>query len=520
MSTKPSPHDIYDINRRTGALILGRNRLEDYAAKYLTRHCKDALKKPMALPVEQILEKEGLHVVEEKLSNNGDVFGCCVLVESDVPVIDPISNQVVNKRYSAGTILIDPNSEVRLSEGAKRNTLIHEAIHWEKDRTFFQIKMQREAMSREDAQPFMCRTSQSFYTPTAKKDELRWLEWQAHRLAPRVLMPAYTFKLKAEELLRNGFESNKVSCDDLVQALSDFFIVSRESAKYRLLEVGLEHELSRLADYENVFSDINRRDDFATLTPIEAYELIDQSPALASWLDENNYIFVEGYFVLASQDWIVQDGTDLRLTKKAKKNLAKCALNIRAYNARNYTSIKKDLEGIGFLLRAITETDQRLLAFLPSDQRGLPHGPDEVYKAFTDQLFDIEDDDTFQDMLTTQSVTLCECLSYLMECKGIGSAKVFMEATMLHENYFGKIQRNEYNNMGKDNLMAVCVGLKLGIRTVYKLFAKSDHNLKDSEEPYKTHLKIIDKVPGLSIADFNGALSARGLPKLGSKTRD
>lgn len=520
MSTKPSPHDIYDINKRTGALILGRNRLDDYAAKYLTRHCRDALKKPMALPVEQILEEEGLRVVEENLSNNGDVFGCCVLAESEVPVIDPATNQVVYKHYSAGTILIDPNSEVRLSEGAKRNTLMHEAIHWEKDRTYFQIKMQREAMSREDAQPFMCRTSQSFYTPTAKKDELRWLEWQAHRLAPRVLMPAYTFKLKAEELLHNDSESNKVSCDDLVQALSDFFIVSRESAKYRLLEIGLEHELSKLADYENVFSDINHRDDFATLTPIEAYELIGQSPALASWLEENSYIFVDGYFVLTSPDWIVQDGIDLKLTKKAKKNLAKCALNIRAYSVRNYTSFKKDLEGLGFLLRTITETDQRLLTFLPSDQRELPHDPDEVYKAFADQLFDIEDDDTFQDMLTTQSVTLCECLSYLMERKGIGSARVFMEATMLNENYFGRIKRNDYNAIGKENLMAVCVGLKLGARTVIKLFEKSDHNLKENVEPYKTCLKIIDKLPGLSIADFNGALAARGLPELGSKTRD
>lgn len=128
MSTKPSSQDIFDINKRTGALILGSNRLDDYAAKYLTRICKDALKKPMALPVEQILEKEGLHIVEEKLSNNGDVFGCCILLDSDVPVIDRVTNQVVYKHYLAGTILIDPDSEVRLSEGARRNTLIHEAI--------------------------------------------------------------------------------------------------------------------------------------------------------------------------------------------------------------------------------------------------------------------------------------------------------------------------------------------------------------------------------------------------------
>lgn len=515
--------EILDVDKRTGALIIGSKRLDDYATKYLTQRCPEALKSPMALPVDKIIDDENLNVVEAKLSRNGDVFGCCVLLDSEIPIIDPATGNTTPSFYQAGTILIDPDSECRHSEGAMRNTLIHEALHWEKDRRYFQIKTMHENMIRTDAKAFLCRSSGTRRKPNAHqsaKNNFDWLEWQAHRLAPRVLMPAYTFKLKAEELLHDGSETNKASCDDLVQALSDFFIVSRESVKYRLIEVGLEHELSKLADYENVFSNINHKDDFAALTPTEAYELIDKSPVLASWLEENNYIFVEGYFVLASSDWIVQDGLDLKLTKKAKKNLAKCALNIRAYNIRNYTSFKKDLEGNGFLLRTITETDQRLLSFLPSDQRELPHDPDEVYKAFVNQLFDIEDDDTFQDMLTTQSVTLCECLSYLMERKGIGSAKIFMEATMLNENYFGRIKRNDYNTIGKENLMAVCVGLKLSTRTVIKLFEKSDHNLKENVEPYKTCLKIIDKLPGLSIADFNGALAARGLPELGSKIRD
>lgn len=514
--------EILDVDKRTGALIIGSRRLDDYATKYLTKRCPEVLKSPMALPVEKIIEDESLNVVEAKLSRNGDVFGCCVLLDSEIPIIDPATGNATSKFYKAGTILIDPDSECRRSVGAMRNTLIHEALHWEKDRKYFQIKAMRENTTRTDANAFLCRSSGSRRKPNAQqsaKNNFDWLEWQAHRLAPRVLMPAHTFKLKAEELLHEEPESNGITCDDLVQALSDFFIVSRESVKYRLLEVGLEHELSKLPDYESVFSDINHKDDFVALTPTEAYELIDQSSVLASWLKENHYLFVEGYFVLASHDWVMQDGVDLKLTNKAKKNLARCALNIRAYNVRSYANFKKDLDGAGFLLRSITEADQRLLAFLPADQRDLPHEPDEVYKAFADQLFDIEDDDTFQDMLTTQSVSLCECLSYLMERKGIGSAKIFMEATMLNENYFGRIKKDDYNTIGKDHLMAVCVGLKLGTRTVIKLFAKSDHNLKENEEPYKTCLKIIDKMPGLSIADFNGALVARGLPELGSKIR-
>ena len=49
MPNRPTPSDVYDINQKTGALILGKNRLEEYATKYLTHHCKEALETPMPL---------------------------------------------------------------------------------------------------------------------------------------------------------------------------------------------------------------------------------------------------------------------------------------------------------------------------------------------------------------------------------------------------------------------------------------------------------------------------------------
>ena len=46
--------------------------------------------------------------------------------------------------------------------------------------------------------PIMCRQSETFYEPPegkkTKENEVKWLEWQAHRLAPRVLMPFEMFQ--------------------------------------------------------------------------------------------------------------------------------------------------------------------------------------------------------------------------------------------------------------------------------------------------------------------------------------
>ncbi len=50
MMNRPTFSDVYDINPKTGALILGKNRLDDYATKFLNKYCKKALDTPMPLP--------------------------------------------------------------------------------------------------------------------------------------------------------------------------------------------------------------------------------------------------------------------------------------------------------------------------------------------------------------------------------------------------------------------------------------------------------------------------------------
>ena len=86
MKRKITPSDVFDINKKSGALILGKNRLDDYATKFLTKYCKQALVEPMPLPVDDILKDMGLTVQEVHLSSDLDVFGCCLLLDADVDI--------------------------------------------------------------------------------------------------------------------------------------------------------------------------------------------------------------------------------------------------------------------------------------------------------------------------------------------------------------------------------------------------------------------------------------------------
>ena len=525
MTNKPRPQDIFDTDRKTGALILGSNRLDDYATKYLSSRCPEALAEPMPLPVDTILEKEGLSVVEESLSSTGDIFGCCLLLDSEVPVYDRSTSIMKKKFFPRGTILIDPNSEARLSEGCRRNTLIHEAIHWEKDRTFFQMKAVRESTSSASVSPFLCRTSESFLQPSGNvnaRNQLRWLEWQAHRLAPRILMPRRTFRAKALNLMGEvGFgDSTQPSdaCDRIVESLSEFFIASGSSVKYRLREVDLTKELSIFPDYDVVIGSISNRDTYAAISPAEAFAFIEKNPLLASWVKEGRFVFVDGYFVLADPRYIEQKNGSIRLKKSARNNLRKCALCITSQPYRSYANFEKDLYGLAYLYRT-TDVDKRLLAFHPEYQPKSSFPPEEAYIAFANQLFHCEDDIGFQKILCDPTTTLCECLYHLMERKGIKYPEQFEELTQVTKNYHGRIKNGNANNMKSDTLFAICIGLKLGLRTVQKLFAKSDNKLNEFEEPNRTRLKIIETMPGLSIGEFNSILRTQGLAELGSKMK-
>ncbi|MEG2013050.1 MAG: hypothetical protein RR063_07570, partial [Anaerovoracaceae bacterium] len=307
MGSKITSSDIFDINKKSGALILGSNRLDDYATKFLTKYCKEALVTPMPLPVEKIIEQMGLSVQEVSLSNNMDIFGCCLLLDGCVDIFNSKTRQYTSTAFSAGTILIDPLSAAAYGEGSKRNTLIHEVLHWEKDKTYFEILKVKNKNAAEKLYPILCRQSEAFYNPpngkNTKENEVKWLEWQAHRLAPRILMPHNNFKRKADEIIANQ-KDRHLSCDSLIEDLSTFFIVSRESVKYRLLEVGLQEIVSSFNDYANVYAQINDQKSYTKLTTLEAYKLLNSNNTFNQWIKDGRFIFAEGYFVLAKNEFV------------------------------------------------------------------------------------------------------------------------------------------------------------------------------------------------------------------------
>jgi hypothetical protein len=516
--------DVFDINKNTGALILGSNRLDDYASKFLTKYCKEALLKPMPLPVEEIIQKMRLTVREIGLSENLDIFGCCLLLDSDVKIYDREKNEYKEAFFEAGTLLIDPYSSAYYGEGAKRNTLVHEMLHWEKDKRYFEILKIKYRRAAEKLYPIMCRQSKTFFRPAegkkTKENEVYWLEWQAHRLAPRILMPRNSFTNKALSLMK---ENPNISCAELVDGLSDFFIVSKSSAKYRLLEVGLEETVRKFADYSDVYFDAEVSKEFISLSPIEAFKMIEENPDFSKWIRAGNFIYVDGYFVLPESKNISVDADgDLHLSNSVRKNLSRSVINIREFHFTDYAYSDADISKFAFL-KKIVETDKRLYAFHPHFQSNLKLKEEgQIYSYALAEISrnNYEEEKDLIRLISDPDTTLCQCLWHMFEKRNWKSPEDFENETELHKNYFGLIRNNNKNNMTKDQLLTIAIALKLRLRMIDRLLSKANHRLDDYREPDKTYIQILENFPKISLADFNILLEIKEIEPLGTKSRN
>lgn len=520
MSKKISYSDIYDINSKTGALILGANRLDDYATKFLSKYCSEALTTPMPVPVDAIVRQMGLKVIEKRLSANYDVFGCCLLLDSEVRIYNSEKKEYIEEFFEEGTIIVDPVSALMYGEGAKRNTLMHEAIHWEKDRAYFSILKLKNKKASEKLYPIMCRQSESFYEPPlgkkTKENEVRWLEWQAHRLTPRILMPKTSFLKKANDVLKN----KQVTCKNLVSEISDFFIVSQESSKYRLIEVGLIDQLKKLDDFEVIFDDVLSKYEYEKISPVDAINMLNHNIGLAEWVSKGKYIFVDGYFVKADKQYVKYENNHLILTNKAKRNISKCAINIKVKYNVDYIEHSNDL--IGAALFKSTGIDNRLYIFHPKFQTSVVEESEEAYDGFVNYILDYDEDTEieFTKLLGDPTISLCQCLWFLFEKRKWKYPESFNEHTLVHSAYHGRIKNDNANNMNSNTFFAICVGLRLTIRQIQKLLRKVKFNINEFENPEKTYLRIIEQMPGLSISDFNELLVKLQIEELGSKIKE
>ncbi len=129
-----------DYNMNNLISFIPPSEYDRVAEQFLEEYCQEALKRPMAVPIEKIAADMGLKVQYVCLSEEGDIYGATIFTDEALEIYDPEEGLYDTKVFKRKTVLIDPEAVKKTNVGCKHNTLAHECVHWYKHRLYYKMQ--------------------------------------------------------------------------------------------------------------------------------------------------------------------------------------------------------------------------------------------------------------------------------------------------------------------------------------------------------------------------------------------
>ena len=312
--------------------------LEKEAEVFLKKYCPKALKEPMPIPIDDILMNLALEFHFAPLSSN--VFGMTYFREADVDLIDSETGQVIPEQHiEPGTILINPDAFFMRNVGSLNNTIIHECLHWDRHRKFFEL----QKLLNTDLRALSCSVTENKNAKrTGLNGALQWMEWQCNALTPRILMPKETTRSKLNQILVELNKewpdvSDSERMEEAINRLADFFKVSKIAAKLRAVDLGFTTAIgvynfvggSYLPSFSFNPQALNKDETFIISDQNATFEAC-VDPISKAKLESGAYVYVDHVFCIDDDLYITQDENgDMALTDYARQHMDECCLKFK-----------------------------------------------------------------------------------------------------------------------------------------------------------------------------------------------
>lgn len=302
---------------------------EKIATKFLRQTYKKALLEPCWVDPMEIAANIGLTVIHHRISEDMSIFGQIYFREDDVKLYgndDPI-------HVMPGTIIVDPDVAFERNIGAYNNTIIHECVHWYLHKKAFAL----EELFNKNASKIICLVEGGLEGRSSK--DMLQMERQANSIAPRIQMPESSFRNMRSKFLKEvREETGKFDLIDVIEPLIDklatYFVVSRASAKIRLVELGYQEAIGTFNyiddHYVQTFSfkkDSIKLNQTFCIGALDATRLFVTQPEFKEKVLSGAYRYVDSHFILADPLYLAKDAEgDLHLTEYARTHIDQCAL--------------------------------------------------------------------------------------------------------------------------------------------------------------------------------------------------
>ena len=302
--------------------ILYKKDLDDEATTFLQHYFPEALEKPMAVPIADIAKGMGLEIIQgNRITDDFSVFGEIYFNAGKATIYDLFKVSETTIDVKRGTILVDAYTFWERNLGCVKNTIAHEVYHWYKHRLYAAIK---HVLYGQDFVACRCPSNMAYPQKDDEWSDIQRMEWQANNMAPRILMPYRTFRMKVDELLQTyDYENSPIKpaiLTSVAEELREFYGVSRQSVLIRMMETGYK-DAAIIYQYDEgspYHGYLDQRDAFY------AYRT---SSEFRNLVDSGLFRYVDGYFVINDGQYIERNNEGKpTLTDYAWANLNECTL--------------------------------------------------------------------------------------------------------------------------------------------------------------------------------------------------
>ncbi|MDR1669124.1 MAG: helix-turn-helix domain-containing protein [Oscillospiraceae bacterium] len=469
--------------------------LDAEATRFLEEYYPEALTAPMPVPIEEIIKCDKLRLTLIKgvrLTDDFHIFGQICFSTGKVNVYDVFIEEEKEIEVGRGTILIDAMTYWERNLGCVNNTIAHEAFHWHRHRVYASVK---SILRGENFIATRCLTksAKSYRSEEGKTpwtDEER-MEWQASHVAPRILMPVQTVGQKIEELYaKYGYHENETNrtmvLECVVDELADFYKVSKQSAKIRMVDLGYK-EADSVYNYEDFlpyFAEISERDAF--------YEYCDNKE-FRDILNAGLFRYVDGSYVIDDERFIAEDAEgSYSLTDYAKDNLGECALHF------TYRRVDMLIHGqfhLDTFHRANRNSYERMAGYDTDKNASVVSNAIAFRKRFDEEFA----------MMAEFNKTFSQRVADIMKLKG-WDARKFSERTKLEQNHYYRIKRGETENPDLETVLSICIGLQLPPKIRDELINLAGLSWKNTRRHF-AYQHILNKADVKTVTDFNEAFA-------------
>ena len=484
--------------------ILFKKDLEIEASAFLEKYCPEALVTPMPVPIAEIAKTMGLDVIEgHRITDDFSIFGEIYFSPGKAEVYDlfQCTSQEIDVRR--GTILIDVNTYWERNLGCVKNTIAHEVYHWYKHRMYAAI---RYILYGKDYVACRCPSNIVYPDKDSEWTDSQRMEWQANSMAPRILMPIHTFRIKVDELYKQYDYQNSpikiavLTC--IADDLAKFYGVSRQSALIRMMETGYKEAASVYSyDSDSPFHNYVSQSDafYAYCSDSEFRDLVDSGL----------FRYVNGYFVVNDEQFISKDNDGAyALTDYAWSHLSDCTLQF-SWQTVHPSPTEKRLPNV-ILHRA--NADRKVSKYDVGQNSDVVKMSEELRH----KREEFERQNAVREIGTPKK-TCWELVFEILQARGISKSH-FCSATGLGEEVYRKAEKNINTRPSMRTIIAIARGLDLDIEMTEKLLQLAGHAFDESDE-HRALRFCVTGFPGGTIEEANEFLESYDIKPLGTQER-